>query len=287
MKDPRTQPREGAGASPQDEVRSVQGGHEGRRRFEVILFDADGTLFDFERAEGHALAAAFADLGEPWSDRLLPAYQRINANLWRELEKGNITTRYLRTERFARFCREVGSKADATELAGRYLARLGEASFLLDGAEGVIRHLSGRHRLAIITNGLSEVQHARISRSPLCDLFEAVIVSEEVGVQKPEAGIFQAAFDVLRVTDRSRAIMVGDSLSSDIQGGANFGIATCWLNRRPEAPSVRSGSGGPAGTHPAPSSLGSSGPRPDWEISDLRELLAIVEDSALDGYNRT
>jgi len=263
---------EGAGASP--------GGAEGssRRRptvsrFEVILFDADGTLFDFERAETHALSAAFADLGEPWNEGLLPAYQRINSRLWREFENGTITTSYLRTERFARFCREVGSKADPAAFAGRYLARLGEASFLIDGAEAVVRRLFGRHRLAIITNGLSEVQHARIERSPIAGLFEAVVVSEEVGVQKPEAGIFQVAFDLLGISDRSQAIMVGDSLSSDVQGGANFGIATCWLNRRPGAASSRS-------APPAPSAIVAPGTRPHWEISDLRELVPIVEDSS-------
>ncbi len=236
------------------------------RRFEVILFDADGTLFDFERAEAHALRAAFADLGEPWSEELLPIYQRINKSLWRELEKGRITAGYLRTERFAQFCREAGVKADPLAFARSYLKRLGEGSFLIEGAEAVVRRLSARHRLAIITNGLSEVQHARIARSPIADLFESIVVSEEVGVQKPEAGIFRIAFQLLGVSDRSRALMVGDSLSSDIQGGINFGIATCWLNRRPSAA--------------AP-----SGPRPDWMISDLRELPAIVEDSSAGEYN--
>jgi len=284
-------PREGSagieGASPGRAGGSAPRRPAGSPRFDVILFDADGTLFDFERAEGHALSAAFADLGEPWSDGFLPVYQLINDSLWREFEKGNITTGYLRTERFARFCREVGSTADPAVFAGRYLARLGEASFLIDGTEAVVRRLFGRYRLAIITNGLSEVQHARIAHSPVAGLFEAVVVSEEVGVQKPEAGIFQATFDLLGISDRSRAIMVGDSLSSDIQGGANFGIATCWLNRRPGAAPGRSAPGEASGAPPAPSALESPDARPDWEIFDLRELVAIVEDSTQGGYNRT
>lgn len=256
----------------------------GRREgFRTVLFDADGTLFDYARAEASSLEGAYTEFGGPWHPGLLSLYERINADLWREFEQGRISSTLLRRERFVRFCRESGTKSDPARLADRYLELLAGSSFLIDGAEEVVRRLRRGRLLAIVTNGFAEVQRSRIAGSPLAGLFDTVVISEEVGAQKPDAEIFRIAFERLGTEDRTSAIMVGDSLTSDIQGGVNFGIATCLLDPDGRHAPVSSRPGGGEGRAEARrqaehAATREGRPGPDWVISSLTELLPIVED---------
>ena len=200
-------------------------------RVEVILFDADGTLFDFQRAELQALRDAMASFDLACDDDVHPAaYARINRGLWQQLEQGHINGAQLKIERFRLFLASVDASIAPDAFSGEYLRRLAEGTFLIDGAEALLAALRSRFRLAIVTNGLAEVQRPRLARSAVGSSFEAVVVSEEVGVAKPDARIFQHALRELRHDDPSTVLMVGDSLASDIQGGCNAGIATCWFN---------------------------------------------------------
>ncbi len=230
------------------------------RRFDVLLFDADGTLFDFERAEEHSLSATFAGIGIPFRAEYLGEYRTVNAELWRAYEQGRIGADFLRTERFRRFCERIGADADPRDFAEGFLRHLGGSGFLIDHAFEVVKALARDHAMAIVTNGLKEVQRSRFERSGLKPFFEAIVVSEEVGSQKPLPAMFEAALARLGHRERERALMIGDSLSSDIRGGADFGIRTCWFN-----PSGRS-----AGAETVPT----------YVIADLRELLAICSAEA-------
>lgn len=199
-------------------------------KYNTILFDIDDTLFDFKKSEINALHNTFMEykMPEGLSD-YHASYRKISNKLWSDLEKGEIGLRDLGIERFKRLFLEHQLETDALLFSRSYLGNLGNEVHLMPGASELCGQLSG-YRLAIITNGFGEVQHARIQNSPLCDLFEQIIVSEETGYQKPHHGIFDYAFEKLQLTDRSKVLMVGDSLQSDIQGGINYGIDTCWFN---------------------------------------------------------
>lgn len=225
-------------------------------KYEVILFDADDTLFDYGMAESHALHSTFSSYGMPTGALdYASSYKEINHGLWADLERGLITSAVLRVERFNRLFSTHGLALDAQEFSASYLRFLGEGTFLIHGATEICRGLS-HLRLAIITNGIKEVQTSRIQGSPLCDVFEQIIISEEAGCQKPETGIFDYAFAKLGIEDKEKVLIVGDSLTSDIQGGINYGIDTCWFNPWGKA--------------------NTSGITPKYEIRSLAELLDII-----------
>ena len=199
-------------------------------RYRIVLFDADQTLLDFKRSEPAALTEALAVMGIDADADMLNKYSEINDAIWKRLERGEITKSDLKTARFAEFCNHYSLSLDVEKLAAQYLASLATKSFLLDGALEVCRTLSQHCRLYIITNGIAAVQHGRLDRSPIRPYFQDVFISDELGAQKPEKAFFERAF--LRIPDFNvaDALIVGDSLSSDIRGGILMGIDTCWLN---------------------------------------------------------
>ena len=201
-------------------------------KYKWLLFDADGTLFDYDRAEAAALRAAFEQTGHPFEPCFAEAYRRINGRIWLELEEGKITQKRLRTRRFELLFDDLGIDADPEATSARYLERLSRDTDLIDGAEGVLERLSRRAEMALITNGLQDVQRHRFARSTIRRFFRHLVISEEVGAAKPEPKIFDEAFRRMGHPRRSEVLMIGDSLSSDIQGGADYGLDTCWFNPR-------------------------------------------------------
>jgi len=200
------------------------------RKYDVVFLDADGTLFDFERAQADAVRGLFADRDIAQLDGLDEAYAEINASLWKDYEKGLVTHEFLAVERFRRLFSRFGIGVDPTEVGRAYPSYLANSSVLFPGAEEICAWLSERYTLAIITNGMTAVQRGRIARSPIARYIAELVISEEVGCKKPDAAIFEIAAGRVHCGDKSRMLIVGDSLSSDILGGKNFGIDTCWLN---------------------------------------------------------
>lgn len=226
-------------------------------KYEVILFDVDDTLFDFGMSEKNALHKAFVKFGFPEGmTDYRPDYNEISKVLWRDLEQGLITLPDLAVERFRRLFMRHDINIDADTFSYVYLDYLGKETHLVQGALELCNML-GDYRLAIITNGFTAVQTARIENSPLCHTFEHMIMSEKVGSQKPEKHIFDYAFSKLEITDKAKVLIVGDSLTSDIQGGVNYGIDTCWFNPHHKA--------------------NDSDIKPTYEIQQLTDLLRIVE----------
>jgi len=200
-------------------------------RYELILFDADETLFDFKKAEKQALERTMLSLGLEYQECIhLPIYKTVNSKLWKELENGIITQEVLKTERFKRFSAAIKVEFNELEFSKIYMEFLGQGSFLFDDAIQLIKAVHPHYKLMIITNGLTKVQDNRIRKSKIAKYFDEIIVSEDIGVSKPNPKIFEHSVDKLQDIDRSKILMVGDSLSSDIQGGINFGIDTCWYN---------------------------------------------------------
>jgi len=194
------------------------------------LFDADGTLFDFERTATAALERTFADFEAAYDPAFLELYRSIDESLWEALERGELSRSQLHVKRFADLLERIGVERNARQFADRYLEHVGQGTDLIEGAERLVSDLANRVRLALITNGFAAVQKSRFARSPLTLLFEPIVISEEVGTTKPDPAIFDEAFRRMGSPAKSDVLMIGDSLTADIRGGAGYGIDTCWFN---------------------------------------------------------
>jgi 2-haloacid dehalogenase len=208
--------------------------------YEWLLFDADGTLFDYDRAEEHALLTTFTEMGLPHNQTTTAVYRDINTQMWRDFEHGLITQEVLRSARFAAFLKALDLPGDAETLSEAYLRNLGRAAFPLDGAIELIQSLAPRFKLALITNGIPAVQRGRLALSPMGPYFESVTISGEVGYAKPDGRIFAAAFAAMGNPAKESVLLIGDSLGADIRGGNLYGLATCWYNPQgaPADPSI-------------------------------------------------
>lgn len=202
-------------------------------RYDIVLLDADNTLFDFDAAELQALRQTLERYGHSPTRETETLYLRINRTLWAAFDRGEVTQEVLVVERFRRLLTALGGEQDPTGMNRDYLAALARCSILLPGAEDFCHTLvQSGCRLALATNGVASVQWGRLKASPLSPLLEAVFISEELGAQKPQPVFFDRVFAALNVTDRSRSAIVGDGLRSDILGGRNAGIDTIWYNPR-------------------------------------------------------
>lgn len=200
-------------------------------KYTTILFDADNTLFDFLRAEREALPEALLQMGVTPTEEMISVYSSINDSYWKRLERGEIDKASLRVQRFVSFCAHYGLSLDAERLAVAYTDALSQKSHLLDGALDVCRALHAHCRLFLVTNGIASVQRGRFTPSPLAAFIEKCYISEELGYEKPSVHYFDAVKADIKDFDAATTLVVGDSLSSDIQGGINAGLDTCWLNR--------------------------------------------------------
>ncbi len=231
----------------------------------TVLWDVDGTLLDFDAAERAALRALFAEFGlGACTDDMLARYSGINAGLWRRLERNELSKRQVLIGRFEQFFGECGvDPRIAPAFNDRYQLKLGDTIVCRDDSLNVVKALKGRVRQYVVSNGTVAAQTKKLRRSGLGEWMDGVFLSEQVGVEKPNAGFFERVFSEIRPGDLSKVMIVGDSLTSDIQGGMNANIRTCWYNPRRK---------------PAPERY-----RIDCVISDLRELPEYLRGRALHG----
>ncbi|MEM1484767.1 YjjG family noncanonical pyrimidine nucleotidase [Oscillospiraceae bacterium PP1C4] len=197
--------------------------------YPIVLFDADETLFDFSRAERMALENTCKAYGIPCGEAVVLRYHEINQNLWKRFESGGITQACLRQERFETLFAQLGVSADCELFNHDFTTQLSKGSFLIDGALELCKALYNECAMHIVTNGTSNTQISRLEHSALRPYIQSMFISEEIGFAKPCAEFFDYVFNHLGITDRSQAILLGDSLTADMQGGKNAGIATCWF----------------------------------------------------------
>lgn len=200
------------------------------KEYELVFLDADDTLFDYRSAERYALTKAFNDHRITADEPLLSDYSQINKQLWLDYENNKVTQEELKIERFRRLFIKVGLDIDEPSFSNAYIRHLADASFLGNYAEELCAYLHGKYQIAIITNGISSVQRSRLDKSAIKRYIDYLIVSEEAKFSKPNVGIFTYAETITKFRDKNKMIIIGDSLSSDILGGINYGIDTCWLN---------------------------------------------------------
>jgi len=232
------------------------------KRYQAFILDADNTLFDFDRAEQAALREALTSSGyQNYPEDVFVRYHRINEELWKLFERGMIEQQDLRTERFRRLIDELPRRGstlpvDPASIGQLYIEALSEKGYLLAHAIAVLQGLSSEVPLLLLSNGIASVQRRRIDRSGIGAYFKEILISTEVGIAKPDPGIFALAIEKLHCREED-VLCVGDSPSSDIRGGHNAGIDTCWYAPRDT-------------TYPAEE------PRPLYRISDLRQLLDFL-----------
>ncbi len=223
---------------------------------EFLFLDLDDTILDFRKAERIALSKTIREFGVEPTEEVLHRYHLINKWHWEQLELGKLTRPEVLVNRFAVLFRELGKEVDAAACAKVYEKNLSIGHYFLPGAEEAVDALSKKYRLFLASNGTASVQKGRMTSANLYRFFEKVFVSQEIGHNKPARAYFDACFAQIPGFDPKKAMMVGDSLSSDILGGINAGITTVWVN--PE--------------HKESGSI-----KPDYEIEALHQLEALLE----------
>lgn len=224
--------------------------------YEFLFLDLDDTILDFGATERKSIARLLKTLGVEPTDEIIHRYHVINLEHWQRLERGEITRDQI-SNRFDVLFTELGVIASTPECEVLYRQYLSEGTDFMPGAMDAVERLSKKYRLFIASNGTASVQAGRLKRTGLEQYFEQVFVSEEMGANKPSPLFFQRAFARIDGFDKSRAIMVGDSKTSDILGGINAGIKTCWVN--PKHKTVRPEL------------------QPDYEIESIAQLESLLE----------
>jgi 2-haloacid dehalogenase len=225
-------------------------------KYNLFLFDADDTLFDFKASEKHAFAATLKHHGLHHDiEALYLTYGNESLILWREVEQGKITKDFLKAERFRRTFAKHGVSLSAEAVGETYLELLPETCVLIDQALEVCQTLSQKGRIGIITNGFENVQKKRLSGSPLAPYIQFVIVSEQAGHAKPDTRFFEYTEKMIGQIDKSKTLVIGDRLEADIEGAHNYGLDSCWFN---------------------PHKKSTLTIQPKYEINHLSQLLKLV-----------
>ena len=196
----------------------------------TVLFDLDDTLLDFHKAEAVAIRKTLTAVGAPATDEVAARYSAINDAHWKRLEKGELTRVEVLTGRFAQLFLELGVSFPAEEAWHIYERNLSEGHWFIDGAVETLQALSPRYTLCLVSNGTASVQDKRIESAGIAPFFEKIFISQRVGINKPAREFFDRCFAARPHLDPTRTVIVGDSLTSDIQGGRNAGVLTCWFN---------------------------------------------------------
>ena len=224
---------------------------------EFLFLDLDDTILDFQKAEHIAIRKTIASFGIDPTDEVCALYSRINKEHWERLERKELTREQVLVGRFATLFEAVGCDGDAVACARRYEDFLSMGHYFLPGAEEALERLSEKYKLYLASNGTAKVQAGRLKSANISHYFAEIFVSQEIGANKPALEYFTRCFARIPGFDPAKAMIVGDSLTSDILGGINAGISTCWVN---------------------PKHLpGREDIRPDYQIEALSQLENLLE----------
>ena len=228
------------------------------KKFTTILWDVDGTLLDFLYSQKYAITKCFRTAGRDITEEQIKRYSQINDDYWRRLELGEITKDQLLTGRFATLFEEYKIKdIDLAVFAKEYQEALGSVFSFIDDSLTICKALQEKVRQYVITNGVTATQMNKLKLSGLAEAMDGIFISEQIGTPKPAKEFFDYCLKHIEEKDKSKLLIVGDSLSRDIKGGVLSGIPTCWY--RPEG------------------AINDTPYHPDYEISDLHMLYDILE----------
>ena len=224
---------------------------------EFLFLDLDDTILDFHKAEHIALGKTFRFFGLEPTEEVMARYSLINKAHWERLERKELTREQVLVGRFAVLFGEYGITVDPELCARTYENNLSIGHYFLPGAYEAVEALSKKYKLYLASNGTAKVQAGRLASANINHFFQGIFVSQEIGANKPDVAYFNGCFEKIPGFDVDKAMIVGDSLTSDILGGKNVGMKTCWVNPtgKPAKPDIQ----------------------PDYEIKALSELEALLE----------
>jgi len=198
----------------------------------AVLFDSDDTLLDFTLAEHIALKKTLIEVGIEPLDETISLYSSINKRHWEMLERGELTRAQVLTQRFERLFEALGIEGDSALTQSIYEENLSTGHYFIPGAVELLETLYGNYKLYMVTNGNEKVQTRRLASADIGHFFEEIFISQQIGFDKPHIEFFERCFARMPPFEKDEMIIIGDSLTSDIQGGINAGIHTCWFNPR-------------------------------------------------------
>ncbi len=223
----------------------------------TILWDVDGTLLDFHYSQKLALDKCFRTVGITMTEEIHERYSKINDSYWKRLELGEITKKQLLTGRFQTLFEECGIEGvDLSAFMKEYQEELGKVFCYMDDSLAICKSLKGRVKQYVITNGVTSTQKNKLKLSGLADCMDGLFISEEIGTDKPGKAFFDAVLAAVDETDKSKILVVGDSLSSDIKGGVLAGLKTCWYR--------------------SVGAVNHTEYQPDYQIEDLHQVFDVL-----------
>lgn len=228
-------------------------------KYEILLWDVDDTLLDFGYSERYAIRHCFRWIGRDISEEWISRYGEINLGYWKRLEKGEVTKAEVLRGRFVDLFREMNISISEDELSkfqANYQKALGSVYQYRDDSYQLCKKLKACCRQFLVTNGVESTQKSKLQLSGLDALMEDIFISETLGFVKPKKEFFDACFAKIPDFDREKVLLIGDSLSSDIQGAKNAGVASCWYN---------------------PKGKSAVGAIPDYAIQNLWEVERIIQ----------
>ncbi len=226
-------------------------------KYQWLLFDFDNTLVDFTNSSHLSFADLVAAHGIEEDPEMYSRYQKVNFQVWKDFEEEKIDALQLRRLRFELFMQAEGIIGEPLDWNAQYLDGLVKHAVFIEGAKELLDHFHGKFKLGIITNGLKEVQRRRLAKLEMTDYFDVIVVSDEINVAKPQAGFFDHTLNEIGTERKDHLLIIGDSLHSDIIGGNNYGIDTCWFNPNQKT--------------------NDSSIRPTYEINTLHNLSQILK----------
>ncbi len=204
---------------------------ENRPTVTTLLWDVDGTLLDFDYSMRYSLRKCFRTVGRELTEEMIERYAQINDSYWKKLERGEVTRQELLSARFRDFFAEYGlTGIDQQAFREEYQKGLGSTYAFLDDALTVVKSLQGHFRQYAVTNGVTATQENKLKLSGLSEVMDGIFISETVGAAKPSRAFFDCCLEQLEEKDKDRILIIGDSMTSDILGGKQAGIRTCWYN---------------------------------------------------------
>ncbi len=220
-----------------------------------IFIDLDDTILDFLKAEEVALSKTLKKFNIEPTKEIITLYSKINDSLWKKLETSEMTREQILVERFRLLFESLKKECDYNLCNETYKANLSQGHWFIDGAEELLKSLYKKHKLYIVSNGTTSVQKGRIKSANIEKYFDGIFLSQEIGFNKPNVKFFEKCFEKIGDFDKNNAIILGDSVSSDIKGGINAGIKTCLYD---------------------PKNKFSGDIKPDYIIHTLDEFLSLV-----------
>lgn len=225
-------------------------------KYKTILFDVDNTLFDFNKDQETAFKEAMDKIGYPYTEEMYENYNQINMGMWEMLNRGEMTAEELSVKRFEEFFEKYHIKQDAQIFSSLLTEAFQKTGTPIKGSREMLEQLKDKCELVIISNGFKRQQYHRLDNARFSNYFTRIFLSEEVGYNKPDKNFFDIVLQNIENKQKSKILVVGDSITADIVGGKNSGIDTCWYNPKNKE--------------------NKTDVKPNYEIKDFQELLKII-----------